>query len=191
MIDNNGDGLTWATLLPAYRTHLTRRQSRETVRTRMSYVRRFAADHDVDPLNLTTADLQEWLDTNPWAPATAKSAKASLRSFYKWARLSGLMNTDPSADLAPIKVPERLPRPASEDQLLAGKSHPDPDVELMVRLAANCGLRRSEIARARREDLTPWGLRVLGKGKGRRRWRTRPAVRRSCGTGSAGSLGSR
>ncbi|MFM2438635.1 MAG: hypothetical protein RLZ55_1458, partial [Actinomycetota bacterium] len=48
----NGAPMTrenWPALLAGYRTELqARAQSPETIRTRMSYVRRWAADHDPD-----------------------------------------------------------------------------------------------------------------------------------------------
>jgi integrase/recombinase XerC len=78
--------------------------------------------------------------------------------------LSGSATTNPAGELDPVTVPRRLPRPAQEWQVTAGCAAADPRVALMVDLAAHAGLRRSEIAGLRREDLTPWGLHIVGKG---------------------------
>ena len=66
-----------------------------------------------------------------------------------------------------MKVPQHLPRPASEEQVAEGVASPCRDSALMVRLAANAGLRRSEIAQIRREDLG-WDGKLLVRGKGGR-----------------------
>lgn len=136
-------------------------QSPETLRTRLSYLRRWAAGHG---LATTHEQIVEWLARPSWSPATRKSARSALRSFYRWAYRSAILPSNPAADLDPVRVPRRLPHPATETQVAAGCASRDPDTALMVSLAAHAGLRRSEIASLRREDLTPWGLFVLGKG---------------------------
>jgi len=157
----------WSPLLAAYVMEQRARGLRpETIRTRMSYLRRFAAEHDP----VVTRDMViTWLARASWAPSTRKSARGALRSFYKWAHRSGRIETDPTADLDPVRVPVSLPRPASEDQVKAGLGADCPHAALMVRLAAQAGLRRSEIAQLRREHLQSDGkLLIHGKG-GRQR----------------------
>jgi integrase len=92
------------------------------------------------------------------------TTRACLRSFHRWLLQSGATSSDPTVGLPAVRVPPGLPRPATESQVDAGLGCPDPDTRLMVMLAAHAGLRRHEIAGLRREDLTPWGLRVRGKG---------------------------
>lgn len=106
----------------------------------------------------------EWLANPAWAPSTRKSAQGALRSLYGWMVEAGHLEHSPAACLRPVRVPRGLPRPATEAQVEAGCRADDPDTVLMVRLAAELGLRRTEIARLRGQDVTPWGLHVRGKG---------------------------
>lgn len=152
----------WPQLLAAYTVEMRARgQSVETIRTRRSYLDRWAADHEPAA---DRSDLVEWLANPAWAPATRKSAQGALRSFYGWMVEAGHLEHSPAACLRPVRVPRGLPRPASEAQVAAGCSAVDPDTALMVRLASGLGLRRSEIAGLRTQDVTPWGLHVRGKG---------------------------
>lgn len=153
----------WPGLLADYqRAEKARGHRDETIRTRMSYLRRWSVDHQP---HASRDEVVAWLAREDWAPSTRKSARGALRSFYKWARKSGRILDDPTMDLDPVKVPQHLPRPASEEQVAEGIASGCRDRALMVRLAANCGLRRSEIAQLRREDLDDLG-RLLVRGKG-------------------------
>lgn len=153
---------TWPQLLADYRTCQGLKHRPETLRTRMSYLRRFAATM---PPDSTEADIVGWLAAHEhWHIATRKSAQCALRSFYRWAHKTGRLAADPTGALDPITVPPTLPRPATEAQVARGREASHPDVLLMVELAAQHGLRRSEIAGLRRSDLTPDGLHVIGKG---------------------------
>ena len=152
---------SWPRLLADYQTERRILDRPETIRTRMSYLRRFAQEM---PPDATRDQLVAWIGSHGWAPETRKGAQCALRSFYRWAHRAGRMPHDPAADLDPITVPRGLPRPASEAQVEKGRGAACPTRALMVELAALYGLRRSEIAALRREDLTPYGLRVVGKG---------------------------
>lgn len=153
---------TWPQLLADYNAEMAIHQRPETLRTRMSYLRRFAATM---PVTATRQDVVDWLgERSHWHVATRKSAQCALRSFFRWARHTGRLPDDPTGDLAPITVPPTLPRPATEEQVARGRESSDPDVLLMVELAAQHGLRRTEIATLRRCDLAPEGLHVTGKG---------------------------
>jgi integrase len=90
---------------------------------------------------------------------------------------AGHLEHSPAATLDPVRVPRRLPRPASEAQVTAGTGAACPDTALMVALAAHAGLRRSEIAALRRQDVTPWGVHVVGKGGRHRVVPLAPALR--------------
>lgn len=160
--------MTWPQLLAAWNAeqHAAAR-SAETIRTRMSYLRRIATLAPT-PADLERDTLVGWLAQDGWSPATRKSARAAARSLLGWAHRTGMLEHDPSAALLPVRVPRSLPRPASEHQVQAGRAATAGDARLMVALAAHGGLRRSEIARCRGEDLSAWGLLVHGKG-GRQR----------------------
>lgn len=74
----------------------------------------------------------------------------------------------PAHALPEVRVPRGRPRPTPEAVYRETMRHDDPLVRLAVMLGGACGLRRAEIAGARREDLEEdldgWCLRVQGKG---------------------------
>src|SRR5664279_1974079 len=56
-----------------------------TVSLWLRYLRRL----DGDLLEATTSDLVAFLARDDWAPETRKSARAAIRSFYRWAAATG------------------------------------------------------------------------------------------------------
>lgn len=140
-----------------------------TIGLRTYHVRRVMSELDTDPWSLTTTDLVEWLAAKDWAPNTRRSYRASLRGFYRWAQATGRRLDDPAALIPTVPVPRAVSRPTPEVVYLQALVDATPRVRRMIQLAAQCGLRRGEIARARREDierdvLGEWSLRVRGKG---------------------------
>lgn len=154
----------WADELEAYRVEQRMRgQSEATVRLRLSFLRRFAAA--VPNVAANRAQMIDWLASHEhWSAQTRSSARSSLVSFYRWRVLSGRAEANPASDLPSVRIPPRLPRPAREEQVEQGCASTHPHAPLMVALAARAGLRRGEISRVRREDLTEDGLLVRGKG---------------------------
>lgn len=133
-----------------------------TLKVKGRYARDLAK---VAPLKVITAQQVEgWLGNETWAPETRKSARSSVRSYFSWAQRTGVRSDDPSANLLTVKVPQGKPKPTPEDVLDAALRDASPEVRLMILLGAYAGLRRSEIAGIRWSDITPYGLRVLGKG---------------------------
>jgi len=154
----------WGALINQYVEHLQAGgKSAETIRTRLSYMRRWAR-FCPDPDEASRLKVDEWMAGHSWAPETRKSARGALVSFYSWyedrhgAGPFGLHRLDP------ITVPPGVPRPAQESAVQAGMGAADDATRLMVQLAARCGLRRGEVCRARREDIVGGWLYVTGKG---------------------------
>lgn len=139
-----------------------------TIGLRVYHLRRVFTDLDADPWSLSVEQLLTYLAGQRWAPETRRSYRASLRAFYSWAQATGKRLDSPAHLLPPIRLPRSVPRPTPEriyrDAWLAA----DARGRLMIALAAQCGLRRGEVARLRREDVVPdligHSLRVLGKG---------------------------
>lgn len=139
-----------------------------TIELRVYHVLRLARDLP-DPLALSTDDLIAWLSTKPWATETRRSYRASLRSYFRWAHMVGLIEHDPTAALPLIRPRVGVPRPAAEDAISRALRTAEPRVQLMIRLGAEAGLRRGEIAQVHtddlRRDLSGWSLLVHGKGR--------------------------
>ena len=132
-----------------------------TIDVRVRYCRRFAALWPI--LEPTREAMLEAIATQPAASSRA-AMRAALRSFYAWALEDGLIESDPAAKLPPMRVPQALPRPMPDDAIREALERAPEEVRLMIMLGALAGLRRAEIARVHRRDVTPEGLRVLGKG---------------------------
>lgn len=159
----------WAEPIRQFLDNLATAQApKPTVTLRSYYLRRFAADHQSDPWQVTTGDLRAYILAHKWSPSTVKSFRSTLREFYQWALLEELTDRDPARLLPRTRVPAGGPRPASDEALNTAMERADDRVRLMLRLAAQAGLRCREIARVRGEDviadLTGWSLRVEGKG---------------------------
>lgn len=140
--------------------------SAETLRLRRHYLRNLAAAFpDRGLLALTQDDLTRFIARSGWAPETRKSARASIRSFYRWGVESGRLDCDPSARLPAVRIPQALPRPAPEDVYVAALAVAIPRDRRMLLLAGSAGLRRAEIARVHTDHLSADGsLRINGKG---------------------------
>lgn len=142
-----------------------------TIALRTGHVRKVLRDLDVDDLrDVTTEQLVAFLAQQRWRPNTKRSYRASLRTFFDWARATGLVDRSP-VDLVPrIKPPRSVPRPIPDEAYRAAKAAAKYDRRLRcgIWLGGQCGLRRFEIAKVHSddvvEDLTGHSLRVVGKG---------------------------
>lgn len=143
--------------------------SANTVRLRRDHLasiaRRSATGH---PRELTLERLVDLFSENNWSKEYRKSLRTSLVQFGDWCVSNGLMTDNPAHELPRVSGDKPRPRPAPDDvwgELLAAAT---PRERLMARLAGEAGLRRAEIAHARRDDLVRdrggWALIVRGKG---------------------------
>lgn len=101
-----------------------------------------------DPLTLTKADIVGWL-TRRRNPSTRSTLLAYVRAFYQWAAREGLVDTDPTERIAPIKVPAKDPRPADVGDIGAALAKADDRTRSMILLMAYTGLRCCEVAGVR------------------------------------------
>lgn len=141
-----------------------------TIRTRVEHVRWLAVAHrSTSPWTLELDDLVAWLGARDWARETRRGVRASLRAFYGWAVTSGRVADSP-AHLLPSVPPARPnPRPTPDEAYRLALATAGPRERLMVRLAAELGMRRAEVAVVHSddlvEDLSGWSLMVHGKGQ--------------------------
>jgi integrase len=101
------------------------------------------------PWKLSNDDLVRWLTAQKWGPEATKGASSALRGFYGWAVATGRTKRNPAAALPEVRVQRHLPRPASDDAVDAALAGADDKTRLMILLGALAGLRASEIARLR------------------------------------------
>lgn len=148
---------------------------------RKYHVRRFAFESGLSPWNATLEDLIEhFAKHSDWSAATSRCASSSLKSFYRWAVISGRIEIDPTLKLPKIRQDIGKPRPAPLPAISKGERNSDWRVRLMVSLAAYAGLRSAEIAQVHTNDvfsdLVGHSLRVHGKGRKERIVPLRPEL---------------
>lgn len=127
----------------------------------------------VSPWDMTTADLTEWMAGHRWHLEGARSARAAVRSFYRWAVTSGYLADSPADGLPKVKASTPCPRAVPEQAYESALRLANGEDLLMLRLAGDLGLRVSEIAAVHTRDLVDegagWVLYVRGKGDKTRR----------------------
>jgi integrase len=125
------------------------------------------------PFRVSSDDLIEWVSGQDWSNETRRSWRSAIRGFYRWAHGVGYVDADPALALPSIKPKPPQPRPAPESVYRQALAQSDDRVRLMVRLAAELGMRRGEVARVHardvEENLDGWSLVVHGKGDRTRR----------------------
>ncbi len=153
-----------------FTNHLrSRRRAATTIRLRTYWAHHFLAwcrTAGIDPAHATAHELDGFVFSNPeWSTVTQATIVSTLRQFYRWALAEGIVDSDPTKDLEPIRVKRTPARIATDDEVLTGLANAVNATErAILRLGAECGLRVHEIAGlpvAARQD--HW-LTIHGKG---------------------------
>lgn len=138
--------------------------------TRLSHIRRLARGMGVDstPWEVAPDELVQWAGRQEWKIETRRSFRSSALGFYRWGVECERTATNPADRLPRVKPAEPVARPTPEQIYSQALARADPRERLMLRLAAECGLRRGEVARVHSDDLLQaldgWSLIVHGKG---------------------------
>lgn len=159
----------WAGLVDAYlASEAGAGRSPATLATRRWHLAFMAHGLRCAPARVTTAGILAWFGRQAWSIETRRSYRNTAVSFFGWAYRAGHVPTNPAAELPVMRAAAPAPRPAPDAVWSAAIAGADPRVRLMLRLAAEAGLRRAEIARVHRRDLTrgPAGAELLVHGKG-------------------------
>lgn len=143
--------------------------SDDTIRCRRGKLCHVARSIGINtPYEVTTDYLVSWLAAQNWKPETLKGYRNTLVSFFRWLKLSGRRDDCPADDLPKVKRPRAHPRPCPDRYIIAALHEATYSERLMIRLAAECGLRRGEIAKVHSrdvlDDLVGRSLLVRGKG---------------------------
>lgn len=159
----------WTTPLEEWEVSLRASGLREeSVDTRVRHMRRVARDLNVEvPRAVSTEDLVSWAGRQTWAAETRHSYYSSVRAFFRWAS-ARTGSPDPASELPSIRRLPAPPRPTPEEVVARAVSEASPRTALILRLAAELGLRRSEVAAVHSNDLVTSvdgpTLTVRGKG---------------------------
>lgn len=141
-------------------------RSRQTVELRRAHIAQTARALAGSPSSITAEDLLGWLASRTWERETRRAHRASLRLFFESAGRPDLVAVVPR-----VRPAEPLPRPTPDVELASALRVADGRTALILRLAAEAGLRRGEIAQVHADDLGRdlLGPTLLVHGKGGRR----------------------
>lgn len=143
-----------------------------TIGTRRAHLARVGRCLGGSPWDLDADRLVRWCGRQDWAVETRRGVRASLTRFYGWGVATGLTEANPAASLPKVRAAAPSPRPAPEIAYREALTRADDRGRLILRLAAEVGMRRAEVAQVHSrdliEDLEGWSLIVHGKG-GRQR----------------------
>lgn len=120
------------------------------------------------PEDVTTEQIVQVFARQQWKPETRKAYRNTIASFFRWLRKSGRRNDDPSLDVPRVKKPHVHPRPCPDRYIVAAMEMATSSERLMIRLGAECGLRRGEIAAVHSDDVVADsdGRSLIVRGKG-------------------------
>lgn len=139
-----------------------------TLRTRTEHLMQLARAFPESPWTISADAIVEWLGTKDWARETRRSRRTTYLNFYRWAIARGLTDYNVAEAIPRISSAIGAPRPTPDSVLEAALEVADDRQRLIIYLAAQMGLRRSEIAQIHSddliEDLVGWSLVVHGKG---------------------------
>lgn len=158
-------------------------RAKETIRVYGDTLRQFEAflremGMPLDPASITrehVAHFLESLQKAGRAEATVASRYRSLRRYFRWLVEKGERKDSPMRLMHEPKVPERMAPCLSEDEVkkllraCAGNLWVDKRDRALIRLAVDAGLRRTELADLKVEDVDlRAGLVRVRRGKGGR-----------------------
>lgn len=120
------------------------------------------------PEDVTTEQIVQTFARQQWKPETRKAYRNTISSFFRWLHKSGRRSDDPSLDVPRVKKPHAHPRPCPDRYIASAMEMATSSERLMIRLGAECGLRRGEIARVHSDDVVAdsAGHSLIVRGKG-------------------------
>lgn len=157
--------LTMSYLLDQHLTGLKAEgRSANTIRDRGRCLRRLHEDLPHGILYACTEQIQAWLAHDQWGRWSRYTYTGHVLAFYRWLTEQGYISEDPTRTIRRPSAPKCLPRPATDTQIAVALTAPEP-LRTAVLLAMYQGMRRSEIAGARREHISE-DLTIIPAAKG-------------------------
>jgi integrase/recombinase XerC len=142
------------TAVDDYVQHLRRTNYRhatvEQTRYCLQRVRRLVG---VDLTEMTPEQADDWWVLHTAGPQGRRVDLSMLRCFYRWAKLHGLVEADPTVRLAMPRKPKGMPRPMADGELHLALDHAGREMTAVLLVAAFCGLRIGEISLIRWRDI--------------------------------------
>lgn len=142
--------------------------SAETIRCRRCKMTHIARGLGTPPGDVTSELLVRWMAAQDWRPETRKGYRNTVNSFFSWMQRVGRRSDNPAMLLPKVRRPKPHPRPCPDRHIRQAMHDATPAERLMLRLGAEAGLRLSEIAAVRSDDVLamPDGAMLIVRGKG-------------------------
>jgi integrase len=143
-------------------------QSASTIRARRHALVRLGRELRCAPAEVTGEQLVGWFGRQQWQPETRRGQRSAVRSFFSWAYRTGRVPDYLADDLPSVRIPGSVARPVPDDAWRRAIAAAGPRVALMMRLAAEAGLRRAEVAQVHTRDVVEGhgGAQLVVQGKG-------------------------
>ena len=143
-------------------------RSAGTVETRRRKLNAFAHWVGKGPSGVTADDCVRYLGRDGLAQETRKGIRATLCEFFSWASDTGVIEVNPAVGLPKVRQSRPHPHPCPDRVILAALNKATHAETLMLRLGAECGLRRFEIAKVHSDDVMDdlLGQSLIVQGKG-------------------------
>lgn len=120
------------------------------------------------PWDVTGRQLIDWVGRQEWQAETRRSYYQTFRKFWDWGRVAGYATENAAAELPSVAPSKPNPRPTPYGVYRQALADARPRERLMLRLSAEAGMRRGEVAQAHSRDLIEdddgWWIRIHGKG---------------------------
>ncbi|WP_232375434.1 tyrosine-type recombinase/integrase [Mycolicibacterium baixiangningiae] len=160
---------SWREMTSAYLLHLAAAgHTARTIDARRKSLTRIARALRCPPGDVTAERLVDWFGRQDWKPETRKFYRSAARGFFAWAYRTGRVPEYLPDALPSVRIPAAVPRPVPDDAWRTALAKADPRVTLMMRLAAEVGMRRAEVARVHTRDVVEGigGAQLVVHGKG-------------------------
>jgi integrase len=142
-------------------------QRTATIRLRHGILCLAARGLGCPPAEVTAEKLVDWLGRQQHlSPEARHGYRSTLRGFFSWMYKVDRIPVYLGDALPRVRVPKAAPRPVGDDAWEAALAGADRRTELMLRLAAEVGLRRAEIAQVHSSHLDGESRQLLVHGKG-------------------------
>lgn len=149
--------------------------SERTIQDRLGMLRRFARAYPTFP-TVSAGQITTWIGRPSYAAWSKATYYGHLRSYFTYALENDLLTVDPMARMRRPKPGKCVPRPLTSEQVDAVMSCAQPNVRAWLTLGLFAGLRASEIAKIRAEDIQEDAIFILGKGGQEAYVPTHPAI---------------
>ncbi|MDN6803134.1 MAG: site-specific integrase [Bifidobacterium mongoliense] len=139
-----------------------------TMETRRRQLTTVARSLKIAPDRVSAETLLSWFGAQRWKPETRKGYRNALRGFFTWMCATGFRADNPSLALPVIHRPNAHPHPCPDKKIHMALGRANAQERIMIRLAAECGLRRAEIAQVSSDDVVDdlIGRSLIVHGKG-------------------------